>query len=802
MSQPERRLDAQQVSNWAHELELGAGVAQSSDARKHVDHLLLSFHPQEAAMDVDGLIRLSEGFLEKMGYTEKARPFVAYLHEDKEHRHVHILTTPYDEAGRRVVNDFRSKKRAVSAARELRAEFGLEDVPMRAAHGPDARREISLAEREISERLNLEPAREAFQRSIERVGRGAGDWEGFVRGLQGEGFEVRFRFRQSDGQPTGVSFGREGARFSGSQLGRGYTFRGLDLAFELGYRDDQAGVLKSLVERPASQRQATGPKTVVDKAVSDDAMPPRDLPLRDLANEEAPVFPDWVMAADLEVSSVEQTHLNALARLPQAPAGSDVAVLEAQLRSNGLGVALDETAQDAVLSTLARGELPRDGVGGLGADEAALSERMAAHAARARLTEASIEGETLAIERVAAGAIGSGSRADASYQVSLSRLIELHGSLERAEVSYSQAAVVLHRQQAERFATLLWGSSGEASDGEAQFPKWLADVDRHLSYQVLLERRVGERRLPESLGVEVGDALVLRARERSAALDSMSREALWRVARAHLDSRSPDALREALSLRADFHDARQVERLLASRLGGSRQGLSAEMPADSRAINRALSSYVDRQIRHGQLEDGFLRSGGALSQHPWQSVARVANGDISVSSLRELSTALLRDRLVDMSSVSLPRTGSRMTPAQLYQAMESSSRDLSTLARQVVSGRLVTPELGQAMWERSQRLLELHRRFSTAMLGAHAIAVPQFSTASPEVLARQLLRMTAAVQSLPGGSALHHAAGLALAPVRLAGSLSPLKALQMAGSAVVRAATKAARIAVQALGHP
>jgi len=68
---------------------------------------------------------LARDYMEKMGYG--AQPYIVYLHEDINRRHIHIVSTCVDDAGRKL-NDKYEWRRSMKACRELERKYGLRNI--------------------------------------------------------------------------------------------------------------------------------------------------------------------------------------------------------------------------------------------------------------------------------------------------------------------------------------------------------------------------------------------------------------------------------------------------------------------------------------------------------------------------------------------------------------------------------------------------------------------------------------------------------------------------------------------------
>jgi hypothetical protein len=65
---------------------------------------------------------IAQEWMQKMGYGDQ--PFIVYLHEDIERRHIHIVSLRVDENGKKIDDRF-EHRRSMDACRELEPKYGL-----------------------------------------------------------------------------------------------------------------------------------------------------------------------------------------------------------------------------------------------------------------------------------------------------------------------------------------------------------------------------------------------------------------------------------------------------------------------------------------------------------------------------------------------------------------------------------------------------------------------------------------------------------------------------------------------------
>ena len=109
-----------QQTLWAFESYLAA----NRNTEKPVLHI--SLNPSADDRLTDGqFAELAHGYMEKMGYG--GQPYIVYLHEDIDRRHVHIVSTCVKENGEKI-SDAYEWNRSMKACRELEDRFGLKPV--------------------------------------------------------------------------------------------------------------------------------------------------------------------------------------------------------------------------------------------------------------------------------------------------------------------------------------------------------------------------------------------------------------------------------------------------------------------------------------------------------------------------------------------------------------------------------------------------------------------------------------------------------------------------------------------------
>lgn len=220
---------------------------QRSEIAKPVHHVSLSAALGER-LTVAAWNEIAEKYVRRMGYGHS--PYVVIRHIDTEHDHVHIVTSRVDAHGK-VVSDFRSKARAEEFVREIEDEYDLIRVKRS--------RDIELAapkrgELERFERTGELSTKVKLQGHVDYALKGGATATEFVEKLNRVGVEVIPYFRSAE-LVTGVSFRLGGQLMKGSDLGRGYSWPGLQKrGLEYDRQRDLAG-LREAQTRAAGEKQ-------------------------------------------------------------------------------------------------------------------------------------------------------------------------------------------------------------------------------------------------------------------------------------------------------------------------------------------------------------------------------------------------------------------------------------------------------------------------------------------------------------------------------------------------------------------
>ena len=98
---------------------------QRNATKNRYAHISLNL-PHGEHLDDEKFLKISEEYMENMGYGEQ--PYVVVRHNDTKHEHVHIVTTTVKENGK-VLEIFNSHRRSMATRQHLERKYGLIPAP-------------------------------------------------------------------------------------------------------------------------------------------------------------------------------------------------------------------------------------------------------------------------------------------------------------------------------------------------------------------------------------------------------------------------------------------------------------------------------------------------------------------------------------------------------------------------------------------------------------------------------------------------------------------------------------------------
>jgi hypothetical protein len=164
--------------------------------------------------------------LDRLGYGNS--PYVAYLHDHGEGRHLHIATYRVTFEGR-VVSDSNDRYKVMELSREIEKTYGLA-VPIR-------RNAKSLTRAEMERRLrdpNRETSRQVLREALDLAASRHDTLRGFLTELHCQGISAEVKVARNSGALQGFTLTLpDGSRIKGSDLGKKYSLAAICNRHEL-----------------------------------------------------------------------------------------------------------------------------------------------------------------------------------------------------------------------------------------------------------------------------------------------------------------------------------------------------------------------------------------------------------------------------------------------------------------------------------------------------------------------------------------------------------------------------------------
>ncbi len=189
------------------------------DIEKPVHHVSISAGEHDR-LTVEQWQEIAGEYVEKMGFQNS--PHVVIQHRGSQRDHIHIVASRVDEDGQ-VISEWQSKQRAEKVMREVEEKYNLERLPM----SKDVMRAApTRAEKEVFERTGELSVKLSLQGHVEQALRDGPTATEFIERLQRVGVGV-IPYVRDTGRVSGVTFRQGDELMKGSDLGRGFSWGGL-----------------------------------------------------------------------------------------------------------------------------------------------------------------------------------------------------------------------------------------------------------------------------------------------------------------------------------------------------------------------------------------------------------------------------------------------------------------------------------------------------------------------------------------------------------------------------------------------
>lgn len=212
--------------------EFRAIANHNQRVEKPVAHISLSPSPNEELSDLRAL-EFAQRYMQKIGFEECQWVLVAHYDtttpEGQLRPHFHIIANRVRNTDHKVVSSWRDWRRSEKAIRDLEQEFGLVEVQPswefeRKAPTTGQSRRVN---REQTQGQESQPVvKTQLQNAIDELASEHPTMPELVKKLKQREVEVKVAY-YSTGRVQGITYGMDGITFSGTQLGKAYTFPGL-----------------------------------------------------------------------------------------------------------------------------------------------------------------------------------------------------------------------------------------------------------------------------------------------------------------------------------------------------------------------------------------------------------------------------------------------------------------------------------------------------------------------------------------------------------------------------------------------
>ncbi|MDF5724919.1 MAG: relaxase/mobilization nuclease domain-containing protein [Rhizonema sp. PD37] len=186
--------------------------------RKVVYHATLSV-PAEEALPNNTWCAIAHSYLQGMEFDDNQ--YILARHTDTEHNHVHIVASRLRLNGS-TVSEWLDYKRSEELIRDLEKKYELTPAP---SSFEKERRSPTTGESRLTKRTGEISTRKTLQDTIDQLTEDNPTMLDLIEQLKNQGIDVRV-----SPTPTGemgISYQLNGIAFSGTHLGKAYTFKGL-----------------------------------------------------------------------------------------------------------------------------------------------------------------------------------------------------------------------------------------------------------------------------------------------------------------------------------------------------------------------------------------------------------------------------------------------------------------------------------------------------------------------------------------------------------------------------------------------
>ncbi len=232
--------------------ELAAEFRFSRQLNRQVErvvyHASLSL-PKHEHLDNKTWKALAQDYLLGMGFDYNQ--YVVFRHHDQDHDHIHIVACRIKLDGT-CVHDSWDYRRSSGVLRRIEKEYGLRET---ITHD-QGKRSPTTGERRRLERTGEQSIREKLQAAIDTATQSRPTMLNLIESLKQQGIDAQVVYNTT-GKVKGVIYRLDGITFSGTQLGRDYTFGGLQKYKGIGLEliQDKAAEVSEEIQKQSPEKE-------------------------------------------------------------------------------------------------------------------------------------------------------------------------------------------------------------------------------------------------------------------------------------------------------------------------------------------------------------------------------------------------------------------------------------------------------------------------------------------------------------------------------------------------------------------
>lgn len=150
--------------------------------------------------------------------------FFSALHEDVHHRHTHLVGSRINTIDGKCLETWQNRIKSQYVIRDIEERYGLE---INQSSWEKDRKGLSRRQLEKLAETGIKPVQLELQEVLDETLKRVETVDDLVKALEESGVDVQLHQRKS-GQVYGVSYEKNGIAFRGSDLGKKYSFKGLE----------------------------------------------------------------------------------------------------------------------------------------------------------------------------------------------------------------------------------------------------------------------------------------------------------------------------------------------------------------------------------------------------------------------------------------------------------------------------------------------------------------------------------------------------------------------------------------------